>query len=174
MPDDEAKPDEAKPDDDLDELGPIDYLVIEFPGTKLNGEGLPLLVDLVDRRVVRVLDLLFVKKLMDGSMTMLTMRELLADGGRGLGIFSGASSGVIGGDDLDAVAEVLEPGSSAAVVLYENLWAAPLASALRRAGAQFVAGGRIPVDALAASLDLAENDFVKNGTSPDAQPQGKG
>lgn len=147
---DDGRPRESEP------LGPVDYLVVEFPGSRLNGEGLPILVDLVDRRVIRLLDLLFVKKLETGEMTMLTMHDLVAEGGHGLGVFSGASSGLMGGDDLDDLAEVLEAGSSAAVVLYENLWAAPMASALRRSGAQLVAGGRIPLEALESSLDRAE------------------
>jgi len=141
--------------DDLDQMGPVDYLVIEFPGSHLTGEGLPLLVDLVDRRIIRILDLLFVKKLADGSVTTLDMGQLEGNGGQ-LAIFRGASSGMIGGEDLDAVGQVLEAGSSAAVLMYENLWAAPLARALRRAGGQLVASGRIPVQALLSALDATE------------------
>ncbi|HEU4422678.1 MAG TPA: DUF6325 family protein [Pilimelia sp.] len=142
--------------DDLDQMGPIDYLVIEFPEPRLTGEGLPLLVDLVDRRIIRILDLVFVKKLADGSVVGLDMGELGGDGEHALAIFTGASSGLLGGDDFDEAGKALEPGSAAAVIVYENLWAAPLARALRRAGGQLVAGGRIPVQAVLAALDAAE------------------
>lgn len=142
----------------LDELGPIDYLVIEFPGGRLTGEGLPLLLDLVDRRIIRVFDLLFVKKSMDGSVRSLDVGELDADGSRGLAVFSGARSGLLGDDDVNEAAAALEPGSAAAVLVYENTWAAPLAVALRRGGAQLVAAGRIPVQALLAALDQVEAD----------------
>lgn len=154
--------------DDLDQMGPIDYLVVEFPGSRMTGEGLPLLSDLVDRRIIRILDLLFVKKREDGSVIGLDIGDLDRNGGHGLAIFTGASSGLLGGDDLDEVGKVLEPGSSAAILVYENLWAAPLAVALRRAGAQLVAGGRIPVQALLAALDAAE------AAAPQPQPTMKG
>jgi len=144
--------------DDLDQMGPVDYLVVEFPGSRLTGEGLPLLVDLVDRRIIRIIDLLFVKKLADGSVVDLNIKDLADSGGPGLAVFSGASSGLVGGDDLVELGNVLEPGSSAAVIVYENLWAAPLARALRRAGAQLVAADRIPVQALLAALDAVERD----------------
>ena len=155
--------------DDFDQMGPVDYLVIEFPGSRLTGEGLPLLVDLVDRRIIRLLDMLFVKKLQDGSVTSLDIKELMDDerSAGGLGVFTGATSGLVGGDDLPAVADVLEPGSSAAIIVYENLWAAPLARALRRAGAQLVAGGRIPVQALLATLDALEADLEAEGETPE-------
>jgi Family of unknown function (DUF6325) len=140
---------------DLDHTGPIDYLIVEFPtGSRMTGEGLPLLVDLVDRRIIRLLDLLFVKKLPDGKVVSLDLKEVDDDGG--LAVFAGASSGLLGEDDLTEAGNALEPGSAAAIIVYENLWAAPLARALRRAGAQLVAGGRIPVQGLLAALDAAE------------------
>jgi hypothetical protein len=116
--------------DDLEEIGPIDYLVVEFPGSRMTGEGLPLLVDLVDRGIIRVLDLVFVKKELDGSV-------------KGMAI-------------ADEAGTVLEPGSSAGLLVYENRWAAPFAAALRRGGGQLVASGRIPVQALLAALDATE------------------
>ena len=140
---------------ETDELGPIDYLVVEFPGSRQTGEGLPLLVDLVDRGIIRILDLEFLRKTADGAVTVLSASDLGGDGVPDLSVFEGASSGLIGEDDLAATAEILEPGSSAAVLVYENTWAAPLASALRRGGAQLVASGRIPVQALLAALDVA-------------------
>ncbi|TXS71366.1 DUF1269 domain-containing protein [Streptomyces sp. sk2.1] len=141
-------------------MGPVDFLVIEFPGNRMTGEGFPLLLDLVDRGIIRVLDLLFVRKDIDGSIVALDLRELDADGEFDLSVFEGSSSGLLGQDDLDEAGTALEPGSSAGILVYENLWAAPLARALRRGGAQLVAGGRVPVQALLASLDAAEAQAV--------------
>ncbi|WP_255744578.1 DUF6325 family protein [Streptacidiphilus sp. ASG 303] len=137
-------------------MGPIDYLVVEFPGGRTTGEGMPLLVDLVDRGVIRLLDLAFLRREADGSVTALELADLDRGGRLDLAVFEGVSSGLLGRDDLDEAAAALEPGSSAAVVVYENLWAAPLAAALRRSGARMVAGGRIPVQDVLASLDAAE------------------
>ena len=112
------------------ELGPIDYLVVEWPAEKQpTGEAFPLLVDLVDRGLIRVLDLARNPE---------------------LALFEGASSGLLGEDDYAEAAPALEPGCSAALLVYENTWAAPFATALRRSGAQLVANGRIPVNAILA------------------------
>jgi hypothetical protein len=140
----------------IEEMGPVDYLVVEFPGSKMTGEGLPLLVDLVDRGIIRVLDLLFVKKEQDGSLEGIAVADLDADGELDLAVFEGASSGLLDEDDLADAGGVLEPGSSAAVLVYENTWAAPLAVAIRRGGGQLVANGRIPVQAMLAAVDAAE------------------
>ncbi len=137
-------------------MGPIDYLVIEFPGSRMTGEGLPLLVDLVDRGIIRVLDLLFVKKNLDGSVEGAEIADIDGDGALDLAVFEGASSGLLRQEDIDEAGTALEAGSSAAILVYENTWAAPLASALRRGGAQLVAGGRIPVQAVLAALDATE------------------
>ena len=143
--------------DDFDEMGPVDYLVVEFPGSRMTGEGLPLLVDLVDRGIIRILDLQFVKKELDGSVVGLAIADLDKDGKLDLAVFEGASSGLLGQDDIDEAGAALEPGSSAGIVVYENRWAAPLARALRRGGAQLVASGRIPVQAILAALDATES-----------------
>jgi hypothetical protein len=140
----------------VEEMGPIDYLVIEFPGGRLNGEGLPLLVDLADRGIVRIFDLLFIRKLPNGSVVRVDLTGLTGDDVTQLAVFDGASSGLLGQEDIDAAADVIEPGSIAGMIVYENRWAAPLATALRRGGAQLVAGGRIPVQGLLASLEAAE------------------
>jgi hypothetical protein len=137
-------------------MGPIDYLVVEFPGNRMTGEGFPLLVDLVDRGLIRILDLTFIRKDADGSVTGLEIGDLTGDGELDLAVFEGASSGLLGQDDLVEAAAALEPGSSAGVLIYENLWAAPFAAALRRGGAELVASGRIPVPAVLAALDAAE------------------
>jgi hypothetical protein len=149
--------------ENLDQMGPVDYLVIEFPDSRMTGEGLPLLVNLVDRGIIRVLDLRFVKKLANGSVTGLTIGEIDNADGRGLGVFAGASSGLIADDELEEMAGVLAAGSSAVVIVYENTWAAPLASALRRAGGQLVASARIPVQALLAALEATEAQTAATG-----------
>jgi hypothetical protein len=135
------------------ELGPIDYLVVEWPkGKQPNGEALPLLVDLVDQGIIHVLDIAFMRKNEDGSVDIVDLAEF-GDGDAELTVFHGASSGLLGTDDVQEAGAAIEPGTSAALLVYENAWAAPFASALRRSGAQLVANGRIPVNAIAAALD---------------------
>ena len=136
---------------EFNEMGPIDYLVVAFPGSRLTGEGLPLLVDLVDRGIIRILDLAFLAKLDDGSVVTVELSEL--DGGEELAVFEGASSGLLDQGDLEEAAAALSPGDSAGVLVYENVWAAPFAAALRRSGGQLVAGGRIPVQEILRALD---------------------
>ncbi|MEV7391457.1 DUF6325 family protein [Streptomyces sp. NPDC091215] len=150
--------------DSVEDMGPVDYLVIEFPGNRLTGEALPLLVDLADRRVVRILDLAFLRKDADGSVSALELRDL-GDEEADLTVFEGASSGLLDEGDLAEAGNALEPGNSAAVLVYENLWAAPLARALRRSGAELVASGRIPVQALLASLDAVEEPTPPDGSA---------
>jgi Family of unknown function (DUF6325) len=142
--------------DDVEEMGPIDYMVVEFPGSRMTGEGLPLLVDLVDRGLIRILDLVFVMKEEDGTVNAIQIADLDGDGELDLAVFEGASSGLLGDDDLADAGGVLEAGSSAGILVYENVWAAPFAAALRRGGGQLVASGRIPVQALIAAVDSAE------------------
>ncbi|MFG2292595.1 DUF6325 family protein [Streptomyces sp. NPDC048603] len=139
------------------ELGPIDYLVVEFPGSHLTGEGMPLLVDLVDRGIIRILDLAFFVKDADGSVRGLEIADVTGDGNLDLTVFEGVSSGLIGEDDLAEAGSLLQPGDSAAVLLYENLWAAPLAAALRRADARMIASGRIPVQDVIEALDALDD-----------------
>lgn len=141
--------------EDVAEMGPVDYLVVEFPGSHMTGEGFPLLVDLVDRGLIKVLDLVFVRKEADGAVTAVELTDLDGDGQLDLAVFEGASSGLLDEGDLADAGGVLEPGSSAAILVYENAWAAPLAAALRRGGGQLVASGRIPTQALLASVELA-------------------
>jgi hypothetical protein len=143
--------------DELDEIGPIDYVVIEFPNERLSGEAFPLLVDLVDRGLIRILDLTFVRKELDGSVVGMTLADFDQDGQLDLAVFEGASSGLLDQDDVDEASSVLEPGTSAGILVWENVWAAPFAAAVRRSGGQLVASGRIPVQALLASLEAAES-----------------
>jgi hypothetical protein len=139
------------------ELGPIDYLVVEWPsGKEPTGEGLAHLVDLTDRGLIRVLDLAFVRKDEDGTVQGLVIADLDQDGSLDLVQFEGASSGILDQEDYDEAGGALEPGASAAILVYENRWAAPFAAAVRRGGAQLVASGRIPHDELVKALDERE------------------
>lgn len=141
--------------EDLTEMGPIDYVVVEWPGRQPNGEAAPHLIDLVDRGLIRIIDLTFITKDEDGNVAGLELADLGGEVAE-LAVFEGASTGLIGDDDVQAAADVLEPGTSAAVLVYENAWAAPFATAVRRSGGQLVASGRIPVEDLMAALDAAE------------------
>jgi hypothetical protein len=136
-----------------DEMGPVDYIVVEFPGSRMTGEGMPLLIDLVDPGIIRILDLVFVSKDLDGTISGIAIADLDGDGQNDLAVFEGASSGLLGDDDIEEAGTVLEPGSSAGILVYENLWAAPFAAAIRRGGGQLVASGRIPVQALLAAVE---------------------
>jgi hypothetical protein len=139
------------------ELGPIDYLIVEWSADKQpDGSAMPHLVDLVDRGIIRILDLAWLRKEADGSITKLELTDLDLDGNPELSVFQGAASGLLGDKDYDEAANAIEPGCSAALLVYENSWAAPFATALRKAGAQLVANGRIPINALIAALDAAE------------------
>lgn len=142
--------------DQLDEMGPVDYMVVEFPGNRMTGEAFPLLVDLVDRGLIRIYDLSFIRKEVDGSVTAMALSDFDRDGAFDLMVFEGASSGLLRDEDLTEAAKAVEPGNSAGVLVYENVWAAPFARALRRAGGQLVASGRIPVQAILSALDEAE------------------
>ena len=142
---------------DLHETGPIDWLVVEFPGDKqLNGALVPPLLDLVDRRIVRVLDALVIIKGDDGVVTTFTTDELDPAVVGDLGALAGASSGLIEEDDAASAAELLADGRGGLMLIYENLWAVPFAVAAREAGGQLVANGRIPVQAIVARLDQLE------------------
>jgi dihydroorotase-like cyclic amidohydrolase len=135
------------------EIGPVDYLVIEIPEANVDGSGLEALLDLVEQGTIRILDMGFLRKDADGTLEVLDISAL----GATYAVFEGASSGLLGDDDFSEVATALEPGVIAAVLVYENSWAAPFATALRRNGAQLVASGRIPINAVLAALDAADN-----------------
>jgi hypothetical protein len=140
--------------EDIDEMGPIDYVVIEWPDRQPSGEGVPILLDLVERGIVRIIDLAFITKAEDGTVAALELADVGAI--EGLEELVGAASGLLDESDVAEAGEALEPGTSAALLVYENSWAAPFAAALRRNGAQLVANGRIPVQAILAALDAAE------------------
>ena len=140
----------------VDDLGPVDWVVIEFPGSKLNGEIAPVLKDYVDRKLIKVLDLLFLKKDDDGSFEAFEASDL-EDGEIGeLRAYETKLAMLLSEQDVLDLAETIEPGSSAAVLVWENTWAAPFATAVRHSGGQLAASGRIPIQALIAAIEADE------------------
>ena len=144
--------------DTIDELGPVDWIVVEFPGSKFNGEIAPALQDLVQRGTVRVLDLLMLKKDEDGEIEAFELSDMDPSELGELRAYESQLAMLLSEDDVTAVAAAVEPGSSAAVLVWENLWAAPFASAVRHAGGQLVASGRIPIQAIFAALEADDDD----------------
>jgi hypothetical protein len=144
--------------DEFDELGPIDVVVIGFPAdAPMTGESAPILVDLVDRGIIRVLDILFITKGDDGSVAGFTIDGIDQDRIGDFTLFEGASSGLLGDDDVEGAGAALEPGESAVVIVYENRWAAPFAASVRRNGGHLIATERIPTQELIAALEALEN-----------------
>ena len=150
---------------ELDQMGPVDYIVVAFPTDRMTGEAFPLLVDLVDRGVIRILDLVFLRKDEDGTVTTLSQVDLDRMKVLEAALFEGAASGLLGVDDVNEAAAALDPGTAAGVLVYENVWATPFATALRRSGGQLVASGHIPVQALVAALDALEDDEQAGGSA---------
>ena len=136
--------------------GPIDYLALEFPEARMRGEGLAALLDLVDRGIIRLLDLRAVTRESDGTFTAVAITDLDSDGTLDLAIFEGVESGLLDDEDLQKAADLIEPGKVVALLVYENTWAIPFVSAMRRAGAELIASGRIPADEVEAMLDALE------------------
>jgi Family of unknown function (DUF6325) len=159
--------------DDVDELGPIDWIVIEFPGSKFNGQIAPALRDLVERDLIRVLDLLVLKKDADGSLEAFEVSDL--DVGE-IGEFQDYESELamlLSEEDVTSLAAAVEPGSSAAVLVWENTWAAPFGSAVRRSGGQLVASGRIPIQAMLAAIEADEKEEADEATEQLAATEGE-
>ena len=140
--------------DQYEEMGPIDYIVVEWQGRQPTGAVAPLIVDAADRGIIRILDVAFLVKDVDGEIATVEAGEFDENGD--FAEFEGAGTGLIGEDDLAEAAAALKPGTSAAVLVWENRWAAPIATGLRRSGGQLIASGRIPIQAILASLDAAE------------------
>ncbi len=139
------------------ELGPVDYLIVEWPpGTQPNGEGLKELANLSDRGLIRVLDLVFVTKGDDGVVAGLALADIDSDGELDLVEFAGASSGLLGEDDYNEAGGALEAGASAAILLYENRWARGFAAAIQSSGAQLVARGGIPMSDIVEAAELLD------------------
>jgi hypothetical protein len=137
---------------DIEEMGPVDWILVEFSGPP-TGAVAPHLLDLVDRGLIRILDLVVVHKDADGELAILELTDIDGDGELDLAVFDGIRSGVLGEEDIAEAATAMENDSSAALLLYENAWAAPFAVAVRKAGGQLVASGRIPVQSIVAALD---------------------
>ena len=142
----------------IDELGPVDWIVVEFPETKLTGEIAPILQDLVDRELIRVLDLLFLTRDLDGGYEVFETSDMDDSEIGELRAFETELAMLLSEQDVLDLAETIEPGSAGAVLVWENLWAAPFGSAVRHAGGQLTASGRIPIQAViaAAEADAAE------------------
>jgi hypothetical protein len=138
---------------EVDELGPVDWIVVEFPGSRFNGKIAPALSDLVERDLIRILDLLVLKKNSDGSIEAFELSDLDESELGGLRSYEGQLAMLLSEDDVNAVAAAIEPASSAAVLVWENTWAAPFASAVRHSGGQLVASGRIPIQAMLAAIE---------------------
>jgi hypothetical protein len=140
-----------------DEVGPVDIVVIEYPpDAPMTGEAMPIFLDLVDRGIIRVLDVLFVKQNEDGTAEGFAASELDADTLGDFKVFEGASSGLLGQDDVASAGEMLEPGSYGVMIVYENRWAAPFVAAVRRNGGQVVATQRITAQELMDAIDTAD------------------
>lgn len=137
-------------------MGPISYLIVEFPGNKMTGEGFSILVDLVDRGLIRILDLTFVRRDKDGSVRALELQDIDRDGQFDLAIFEGVSSGLIDDTDIADATSAIQPDSAAGILIFENRWATTFTQALRRGGGELVAAGYIPQDSIVASLDATD------------------
>jgi Family of unknown function (DUF6325) len=152
-------------DDDEEILGLIDYLAVEWPGGQVTGEGFQLLLDLVNRDVVRVLDLAFIAKAADGTVSKVALDDVEHGGDVDVTMWDGASSGLLDESDIEQIAAVIEPGSLAGVLVYENLWSVPLMTALDRSSARMVGNGRIIVEDLLTALDGSSPDEASAGPS---------
>ena len=160
--------------DGVDELGPVDWIVVEFPGSKFNGQIAPALLDLVERDLVRVLDLLVLKKDADGSLEAFELSDLDEGEIGGFREYESELAMLLSEEDVTSLAAAIEPGSSAGVLVWENTWAAPFASAVRRSGGQLVASGRIPIQALLAAVEAdEEEEAAVEGTEQLAATEGE-
>jgi Family of unknown function (DUF6325) len=160
--------------DEVDELGPVDWIVVEFPGSRFNGQIAPALLDLVERDLVRVLDLLVLKKDDDGSLEAFELSDLDEGEIGGFREYESELAMLLSEEDVTSLAAAIEPGSSAAVLVWENTWAAPFASAVRRSGGQLVASGRIPIQALLAAIEADEQEEAADeGTEQLAATEGE-
>jgi Family of unknown function (DUF6325) len=140
-----------------EELGPVDIVVIAYPAdAPMTGEAVPLMLDLVERGIIRVLDVLFVMENEDGTFSGFEATDIEADRIGDLKVFEGASSGLLGQDDVTTAAEALDPGSAAVMIVYENRWAAPFAAAVRRNGGVVIDNQRIPAQDLMDALEAAD------------------
>jgi hypothetical protein len=148
---------EPEVNDKEEELGPIDVVVISYPaGAPMTGEAVPILLGLVDRGIIRVLDARFVRKAADGTFSGFDFADLDEDAAGDLTAFAGASTGLLDDDDVALTAAEIEPESAAAMIVYENRWAAPFVAAVRRSGGVLIANQRIGVQDLIDALNAAD------------------
>jgi hypothetical protein len=144
-------------EESLDELGPVDYVIVEFPAGAANftGEMAQELLALVDKGIIRVIDLIVLVKDADGSIEAVELEDI-EDLGE-LRTLEAELAELLAEEDVANLAAAMDPGSTAGVIVYENVWAAPFASAARRAGGQLIANGRIPMQAIIAALEADES-----------------
>ena len=147
----------------LDELGPVDYLVVEFPAGKSNftGEMAKELISLVDAGTIRVIDVLILTKNADGSVDAMELSDIEELGE--LQRIEAQLAELLAEEDVVNLAAAMDPGSTAGVLIWENLWAAPFAAAARHAGGQLIAHGRIPIQAIIASIEADEANAATEG-----------
>lgn len=142
--------------------GPIDFLLLQFSSENMTGAGAEEILDLVERGIIAIYDLLVVRKEDDGSFSGLELSDLSADGIGGFSTFEGARSGLLSDDDAREAAEVMDPGTVAALIVYENTWAVPFVAAARDVGAEVIASSRIPADVVMEALDELEAADAEN------------
>ena len=140
-----------------DELGPVDFLAIEFPGGRLTASGFDQLLALADQGVVDILDMEFITKDTNGTSKKIDVWEFAVPEGVNLSAWAGASSGLLDDSDVAQISAAMQPGSVAVVVVYENRWVLGLADSWRRDGARLIASGGLPADEIVAALDAAES-----------------
>ena len=147
----------------LDELGPVDFLVVEFPAGAQNftGDGAAELVRLHDAGIIRIMDILILAKADDGTVMAQELGDLDELGE--LARLEAELAQTLAEEDVEHLAAAMDPGSIAGVLVYENVWAAPFASAMRRAGGQLIANGRIPIQAIVAAVEADEAMFAAEG-----------
>jgi Family of unknown function (DUF6325) len=139
------------------ELGPVDIVVLGFPAdAPKTGEAIPIFLDLVDRGVIRVLDVLAVQKRADGSIGGVEIADLDSEGFSDLMVFEGARTGMLGDEDADVAGDALEPGEAAVMICFENTWAAPFVTAVHRNGGRVIAAERIPAQDLLDTVEALE------------------
>jgi Family of unknown function (DUF6325) len=136
--------------------GPIDFVLLEFPGDRFTGAAANELMSLIERGIIHLYDLLIIRKDEDGTFSGINLDDVTADDVGGFTAFAGARSGLLGDDDLSQAAEAMKPGAVAALIIYENAWAAPFVAAARQSGGQMVASARIPAQDVVNALDQLE------------------
>jgi Family of unknown function (DUF6325) len=151
-----ATPEEVAMEAHVEDLGPVDIVVIGYPAdAPMTGEAVPIVLDLVERGIIRVLDVMFVVKEQDGTFSGFEATDLDTKGVGDFAAFEGASSGLLGDDDVATAGDGIEPGSAAVIIVYENRWAAPFAAAVRRNGGVLVDFQRVSVQDLIEAAEAA-------------------